>query len=571
MEGSRIRIFLVLHVLFILSICNFAQAANTSSQHDGDIKSATRLDNSNFWNQSQPFEETQSLLPLKLPGAPYLAKVNDLNINRIRMKLAKYPTYAGYDTLAKRYLQLNCFQDAAAAFRQEAAMYQTAGLRDAAIILRNRAERYDTHIQLFLQRDATSTEERKLNSGATLEPPIGCYIGAFIDRDQHLPRVFQGDNWQWHRYPNDFARVVGKSHSVYFMYLNYKKGVPIKWLKLCKQQNVIPQIAWEPDSLNEVQDNSHLRNFAKALGALNWPVFVRFASEMNGYWTPYHNNPKLYREKFRLIHNVLHRYSSKVATIWCVDGSSEKNMDAYYPGDNACDWVGINLYSTPFLDNNRTRTAFLDSPLQQLDPVYSKYSARKPIAICEYGASHMGAVDHVLRTNFAIEKMSQLYSALPVLYPRVKMIDWYDSDNLKNAPPGRRLNNYNLTATPTILSAYQKLIHSSYFIGNPESSRSSEIQLPLPVTSGQQLPEYAKFVIWVKSYTAEPTVVLQIGNKIVYAGRQMGAHHVSIDLTRFPMGRTTITVFVYDKNNRFVTKYSQPVSLSSQYANSEMG
>jgi hypothetical protein len=66
-------------------------------------------------------------------------------------------------------------------------------------------------------------------------------------------------------------------------------------------------------------------------------------------------------------------------------------------------------------------------------------------------------------------------------------------------------------------------------------------------------------------------VVLQIGNKIVYAGRQMGAHHVSIDLTRFPMGRTTITVFVYDKNNRFVTKYSQPVSLSSQYANSEMG
>ncbi len=512
--------------------------------------------------QPEAFEETQSSLPLKLPAPPVRRRVNDPRIAAIQSKLAKFPTFAAYRKLAELYLELEMFPEAAAAFRGEAQLASGKGLTDAAIILENRAARHDTDVQMLVERKATAAERQRLDSGAPLEPPVGCYIGAFIDRDDHLPRVFQGDNWQWHRYPNDFAQRAGKPHATYFMYLSYKNGFPKKWLELCKQQNVIPHIAWEPQNLGEVRDDEHLRSFAKALGALDWPVFIRFASEMNGEWTPYHENPQLYREKFRLVHRVLHQYAPKVATIWCVGGVLGAEFEKYYPGDDACDWVGVNLYSTPFLDNDRKREAFLDSPLTLLDPIYKEYSARKPIAICEYGASHCAAVDGVQRTDFAIEKMSLLYGALPALYPRVKMISWYDNNNLKNAQPGRQLNNYNLTEIPTILNTYRQLIKPDYFIGTP-SPEYSVPPLPMPLQAGQSLTGQTRFVVWVKTYTARPTIVMKLGDDIVYAGRQFGAHRVALDLRRFRAGDTELTVFVYDNKNRFVTSVRRKVRLAN--------
>ena len=46
-------------------------------------------------------------------------------------------------------------------------------------------------------------------------------------------------------------------------------------------------------------------------------IFLRFASEMNGDWTNYHNNPAEYRRKFRLVHQVMRRRAPNVATVWC--------------------------------------------------------------------------------------------------------------------------------------------------------------------------------------------------------------------------------------------------------------
>ena len=184
-------------------------------------------------------------------------------------KAEKYPTYNGWDAIAERYLKLGHYSGAAAAFRREAAMYRAAGMEDAAAIKEKRASLYETDIKLFLERKPTRAERKALNTGALLEPPAGAYVGAFIDRDDNIKRIFQGDNWQWHRYPEDFARITGKRHAAYFMYLNYKNNFPGKWMSLCKRQKVIPIIAWEPDNLNQVQDNQHLRQFAKALRKFN--------------------------------------------------------------------------------------------------------------------------------------------------------------------------------------------------------------------------------------------------------------------------------------------------------------
>jgi hypothetical protein len=88
-------------------------------------------------------------------------------------------------------------------------------------------------VQVFLERDTTVQEEKALYTGAPLEPKTGCYIGAFIDRDDRLRQVFAGDNWQWHRHPKEFAALVGKPHATYFTYVRYGQNFPRKWLAMC--------------------------------------------------------------------------------------------------------------------------------------------------------------------------------------------------------------------------------------------------------------------------------------------------------------------------------------------------
>jgi hypothetical protein len=146
-------------------------------------------------------------------------------------------------------------------------------------------------VRLFLDRAVTPQEQKRLYTGARLEPVVGSYLGAFIDRDERLTRTFYGETWQTHRWPQDFARVIGKPHASYFMYLSYGRPFPRTWLLNMKRAGVIPHIAWEPRSLNVVQNDAYLQNFTKQLGELNWPVFIRFAGEMNGFldavsWQP---------------------------------------------------------------------------------------------------------------------------------------------------------------------------------------------------------------------------------------------------------------------------------------------
>ena len=488
-------------------------------------------------------ELTPANLPLQLPGAPRVTTRRDALINQLETKNAKFPTFAVYQQLAAHHLELGNGAEAARIFRVEAALYRRKGLSDAAQILENRAASNETVARVFVAR---SDAPANFN-GAPLEPKTGAYIGAFIDRDDALKVIFPGDNFQYHRFPSEFESRVGRRLGSVFTYVKWG-NFPKKWLQMCKEQGVIPQIAWEPNDLNEVQDNSYLRDCERFLSDLNWPVWVRFAGEMNGDWTPYHGNPALYKQKFALIHRVLHSGTARVATVWCVNSIPTDNIDSYYPGDANCDWVGVNLYSAPFADNDRTRDAFRQSPLALLDPIYRKYSARKPIAICEYAASHQAKLDMKMRPDFAIEKMSLLYSALPLLYPRVKMISWFDANNLIHAEPGRQLNNYRLTELPQIQNAFRDLTASPYYLKKFPPTQGDAPQLR-ELKAGESLKPGERVWLWVTSAQSRPLVYLQVGDKVVYGGRQYGKHVFDL-----PRGAASATMLVYDGGGRCVLR-----------------
>ncbi|HEX8551008.1 MAG TPA: glycosyl hydrolase [Abditibacteriaceae bacterium] len=507
----------------------------------------------------QPQQETWFAAPnfdiaRKLPAPatpPALPAAARAEVAAIRAKMAKFPTFAAWQRITAIYKANAQYESAAAALRSEAAMYRAKKLFDAAQIREREAAEIATDVRLFRIRAATQSETKTLYSRAPLEPIIGAYRGAFIDRDDALKEKYFDENWQEHRSSDEFERLAGE-HASYFMYVKYGQKFPRKWVEQLKAAGAIPHIAWEPKSLNDVRDDAYLKGWAQALRALDWPVFIRFAGEMNGDWTPYHGNPTLYKQKFRLVHNALHRAAPRVATIWCVNSVPLGNIDSYYPGDDGCDWVGINVYSVPFFDNNPKRPAFATSPLTLIDPIYQKYAARKPIAICEFAASFRAKADGKTRIELAQNKMAQLYSALPLLYPRIKMIDWFSMDTLRHAQPGRQLNNYRLTEHDAILNFYRALGAGNYFRKEPERLAQAQPELGRPLGANEKYNGTARLALWVQTYVPRPKVFAQLNGKIIYAQNRPGAHNINIDLKGLK-GAQQLQIFVYDNKNQFIT------------------
>jgi len=393
---------------------------------------------------------------------------------------------------------------------------------------------------------------------ARLEPPSGVLLGAFIDRDDRLPATFMDENWQTHRDADEFAELVGKKHATLFCYLSYGRPFPMRWAERLKGQGVIPHVAWEPKSLDDVTEDAYLDRFASDVARLDYPVFIRFAGEMNGDWTPYHGDPSHYREKFRLVYRAIHDRAPKAAVIWCVNNIPDGPIDSYYPGDDAVDWVGVNFYNVLYFDNVRSRPADRVHPADLLQNVYSRYSKRKPIAICEYAASHQASIDPRPRPEYAATRLAQLYAALPRRFPRVKLIDWFNCNNLKHARPDRQLNNYSVTDDETVLRAYSEAIAPDHYLSSLEERAAEQIR---SLKKGDAVSGVVTLSAWVRCHLDRPLVYLLAGDQVLYAGDSPGATVCRWDTRKVKPGKHAVRMLVLDREHRKVVDAIIPVQV----------
>ena len=450
---------------------------------------------------------------------------------------------ASWRQYADACVAANSFRQASQAYAREAAIYRRKGDPEAAMVEDLKSARYRTEIKLFYWRPA----QDPVRPLARLEPSQGCMIGAFVDRDDSLDSHMFGP--QNHGDIPQFNQRTGRRHASFFTYLSLRREFPQPWADYVREQGAIPHLAWEPHDLEEVTPE-RLESFVDALQAYDGQVIVRFASEMNGDWTRYHGDPGRYRQVFRRVYQALRR-TPKVALMWCPNALPSDNFEAYYPGDDACDWVGVNFYSVLFLDNDPKRPGDWIHPIDLLNPVYRHYSQRKPVAIGEYAASHQASADPTARIDFARIKMAQLYESLPLLYPDVKLISWYDCNNIQKARSERQLNNFQLTDVPEILHDYQQWTRNPWFLGAGQSSAPRQA-LPFPKT----LPGAVEVQPWVRSYQPNPQLFLRLDGKLVHVQQlpQIKPYH----LPTLKAGRHKLEVLVYDPAGRFVDKKVYP-------------
>jgi hypothetical protein len=342
-------------------------------------------------------------------------------------------------------------------------LYAKLGDINAAKVLRTYGERYETKIDLFYERPLSSLRAESNYTGARLEPKYGCYLGAFIDREDAIDSGFIG-NGQSHKDPEGFNLATRKHHAVFFTYLSYGRPFPSRWVTVLKERGAAAQIAWEPRSTSQVRDDRYLRDFADACAASQAPIFLRFASEMNGAWTPYHGDPDAYKDMFRRVARVMHQRAPNVAMVWCPADIPEDRIQPYYPGRDAVDWVGVNFYSVIYNDGDSTRLAEWKNPTDAIRYIYNTYSKVHPILVGEWAATHKSVVDGRNRPDVAKNKIAQFYASIPRLFPRLKAVHWLSANTIEHAIPARQLNDFSLLDDSSIAAKYADMVAPGYFL-----------------------------------------------------------------------------------------------------------
>ncbi len=397
----------------------------------------------------------------------------------------------------------------------------------------------------------------------------GCYIGAYIEQDP----IVAGDI-------ELFERLVGKKHTSYMCYLGYGEPFPAQWATKVIEHGALPQIAWEPnDGLEEVRDDAYLHGWAEAAAQAEGPILLRFASEMNGTWMPYSGNPDEYVRKWRLVYSVLKQTAPNVIMVWCPFATPRRTIPLYYPGDDYVDWVGVNIYAVLYNDGDINQPA-PDDQLDSLRYISSLYGTRKPIAICEYSATHFCAASQRRSSDFAVRKMGEMYETVREQFPNVVLLNWFSVDA---ASDGLADNDYAVTTDHLVLQTYRELVGGEYFLaqlsplGLPRS-QISETAAPMAL-SGRPLASTDQVAIILKGSRAEAVTGRVVLEALVGSGldaylvefyvdgrfkalTNVAPYRASWNADRYEPGVHTIRVVVRDRADQEIASQEATVIVS---------
>jgi hypothetical protein len=176
------------------------------------------------------------------------------------------------------------------------------------------------------------------------------------------------------------------------------------------------------------------------------------------------------KEVFRFVTRLKNNIAPGVEIVWspCWTGEWNLNLDDYYPGGEYVDVVGASVYMNKYQlgkkwseEENYNDIVFLAG--DNADPVKGfSYLAdyKKPLLVSEGGASHTVRTLGEDATNWASSYAKRLYNYLPMVYPQLKGIFWFDT-----VIPNET-NDYALSTNPTIKDDYLKLTQLPRFQGN---------------------------------------------------------------------------------------------------------
>ncbi len=226
------------------------------------------------------------------------------------------------------------------------------------------------------------------------------------------------------------------------------EGFPATQVKAIVAMGSLPVITWEPWLTDfdpqdypkirkaDVRDvhgladiayglyDPYIKAWAKEASDIGKPIFLRVGHEMNDPyrypWGPQNNTPKEFKDAWRHIRNVFNGVGAKnVIWIWSPH-PAYGFFDAYYPGDQYVDFVGVSVL------NYGTVASW--SQWWHFDDIFGKYykdlvKFNKPIMLTEFGCLNVGGS----RSKW----FGEAIASIPVKYPKIKAVLFFHYSNDK--------------------------------------------------------------------------------------------------------------------------------------------
>jgi beta-mannanase len=286
-------------------------------------------------------------------------------------------------------------------------------------------------------------------SGTILTNLTGCAVGAFVNGMNNL---------------SSFQAMIGKNLAVVLWYVHWQDPFPTSDANTVYNNGSVPLITWEPWITHELGTleaiasgsyESYVTQFIQDAKDWGGPVLLRFAHEMNGNWYPwdgYHNGAnsdaaEKYKQAWIYIYNVKQTLEAdNVYLVWSPNNTdtpvaSWNTPEAYYPGDQYVDWVGMDGYN------------WGDGSWQAFDatfgPIYNKLTVltNKPLMIGEFASAEQGGS----KADWITDALSQIQNN----YPRVKIFCWFNINKERD---------WRVNSSSSSEAAFRSSLQPSYFL-----------------------------------------------------------------------------------------------------------
>jgi hypothetical protein len=188
-----------------------------------------------------------------------------------------------------------------------------------------------------------------------------------------------------------FESLIGRKIAIRQTFVDWTKAWPDSRTVDDHADGRIPLISWKGTNLADIASGSYdvmIRERARAVKNLGFPIFVRWAHEMNAEWYPWGNQPANYVAAWRRIHTIFDdEGATNVAWVWA-PSIPKGNWDAYYPGDSYVDWIGADSYNW---GTCKTPSAGWKSFNAMFKAYHDHFAGNgKPMMMAEIGSAEQG-------------------------------------------------------------------------------------------------------------------------------------------------------------------------------------
>ena len=256
----------------------------------------------------------------------------------------------------------------------------------------------------------------------------GCLTGAFLADKPSTASIEQ------------FKEDYGKRPAVVLTFLDWGQYPDEAVVRDVYGSGSVLMVTWEPwrasqkaaidfDALLRGQDDVYIREFALKLKAIEKPVFLRFAHEMNGDWYPWSGQNiggAKYQRLFRHLREIFDGAGTgNVRWVFSINIENVPSSNGYagcYPGDRYVDYIGLDGYNWGTRQSWSRWRSFKELFSGIYGEVVQRY--KKPVILSELGSTSSGG-DKALWIGEALREVKRMPEVKALILFNVdKETDW---------------------------------------------------------------------------------------------------------------------------------------------------